>query len=254
MIYVSLSRVQRLEQLFILEELPENKMKPWMDALEEMHRLDVKDLSKVSECPFKLSSMNILSLTAHFEDLSSDADLNSSDVLCLQETWLKPDDSLEEMTLPQKQLCANSVRRGAGIATYFSDRFKETHSFTAMSYQMTAVSSEDKAVINIYRSSNANDNLLIAHMETIITDHAEKEIFICADWNFCHIEEKNHKIYKYLISKLFTPTRNQLTATHKKGRCLDVIWSRGLMKIEAGSKYVYYSDHAQQFIKEVSIK
>ena len=35
MIYVALSRVQCLEQLFILEKLPIEKIKPWPDAILE---------------------------------------------------------------------------------------------------------------------------------------------------------------------------------------------------------------------------
>ena len=43
MVYVALSRVQCLEQLYILDELPVDKMKPWDDAFTEMARLDALD-------------------------------------------------------------------------------------------------------------------------------------------------------------------------------------------------------------------
>lgn len=41
-----LSRVQCLSQLFILETLPANKIKPWPDAIDEVARLEHIDISK----------------------------------------------------------------------------------------------------------------------------------------------------------------------------------------------------------------
>ena len=67
MVYVALSRVQCLSQLYILEELPIEKMMPWMDAIEEMKRLDLIDAERrQSEQTFKLVSMNTRSLQAHY--------------------------------------------------------------------------------------------------------------------------------------------------------------------------------------------
>ena len=201
MVYVSLSRVQRLEQLYILDELPKDKMKPWPDALEEMRRLDDKDQnSEKNKWSFKLTSMNIYSLRAHFADILADNDMNSSDVICLQESWLGPDEDSTEFDIPSKQLIVNSIRRGAGIATYFSDKFQELCSVTAMSYQLNAVSSKDTVVVNIYRSSDANDKVLLKHLERVIQSESEKSIFICGDWNFCHIEQRNHAFFQFLLN------------------------------------------------------
>ena len=41
--YVSLSRVQSLSQPFILEKVPTEKVRPWMDAVEQITRLDNLD-------------------------------------------------------------------------------------------------------------------------------------------------------------------------------------------------------------------
>ena len=41
--YVSLSRVQSLSQPFILEKVPTEKVQPWMDAVEQITRLDNLD-------------------------------------------------------------------------------------------------------------------------------------------------------------------------------------------------------------------
>ena len=249
MIYVSLSRVQRLEQLYILEDLPESKIKPWQDAKEEMNRLNEKDLSKWEQLNFKLSSMNIYSLQAHFEDLLRDEDMVSSNVICLQESWLQPDQNIDGFSLAGKQQSINSVRTGRGIVTYYSPDFKEMHSFTATSYQITSISSNDTTVINMYRSSNANDKVLLNHLKEILETENEKDVYICTDLNLCHIEDKNHFLIQFLLDNSFSITRDPLTGTHKKGRCLDMIWYRGSLQVESSIKFVYYSDHAQNFVK-----
>ena len=40
---MSLSRVQSLSQPFILEKVPTEKVRPWMDAVEQITRLDNLD-------------------------------------------------------------------------------------------------------------------------------------------------------------------------------------------------------------------
>ena len=251
MIYVSLSRVQRLEQLYILGELPESKMKPWQDAKEEMERLNEKDQSTREKHTFKLSSMNICSLQAHFEDLIEDEDMMSSQVICLQETWLHPNVNDDGFSLPGRHKSINSVRKGAGIVTYYSTEFQEQkqNSITATYYQISSITSNDRTVINIYRSSDSNDEGLLTHLERIISAKNEKDVYICGDFNLCHIEDKNHSIFQLFQDHSFSITRNPLTGTHKRGRCLDTIWYRGTREATSQTKFVYYSDHAQQIVK-----
>ena len=68
MIYVGLSRVQVLTQLYILakfDKLPEHKTVPWPDAMEEMERLEKLDLRKSIPAlsnEFEIVSLNIISL------------------------------------------------------------------------------------------------------------------------------------------------------------------------------------------------
>ena len=97
MVYVGLSRVQALTQLYILaksDNLPVDKIVPWADAMEEMGRLEKLDLSKpipVISNEFEIVSLNIISLRTHYEDIKVDPNLMSAKVLLLQETSL-PDD------------------------------------------------------------------------------------------------------------------------------------------------------------------
>ena len=250
MIYVALSRVQCLEQLFILEDLPAEKIKPWEDALEEMERLDALDQARETKEVCRVSTMNIRSLQSHFEDLIRDYSLLSSTVICIQETWLKPEDDGFNYQIDGKTLYLNSVRRGAGILTYCDETFEHIKDIKALTYQLTAIESINIRIINIYRSSNANYVTIKEAIQSLI-DIDSKSILICGDWNFCHRDEYNQPIYQFLIENNFVPAQIPPQATHSAGRCLDMIWTRFLRSDAdhiSWNNFVYYTDHAQLFL------
>ena len=135
MVYVSLSRVQSLSQLFILEKLPVEKVRPWMDAVEQMTRLDNLDEERRTNQNREifLMSLNIYSIMAKYEDLKADLMLSRAKVLCLQETWLRPDRPASYDLTGFSAKHFNTVRRGAGIATYFNAPFSFVRDITAVS-------------------------------------------------------------------------------------------------------------------------
>ena len=117
--YVMASRVQELEQLYILEELPKDKIYPSQAALEEIKRLlsvsvnrnqtpwEAEDNSKT-----KLSFLNCRSIKNKFENIREDKCLLKSDVMILMETWLEPEDRNVEYLLQDYQ--ANFISQGKG--------------------------------------------------------------------------------------------------------------------------------------------
>ena len=126
MVYVALSRVQCLDQLYILESLPIDKIKPWIDAVEEMKRLDQLDKERQKSVVFKLVSMNTNSLEAHYQDILADNELLSSTVVCLQETWTKPEDTNNMYQITDKTCHLNSIRRCAGLLVLISVKISHT--------------------------------------------------------------------------------------------------------------------------------
>lgn len=249
MVYVALSRVQCLDQLYILEELPVDKIKPWMDAVEEMKRLDQLDKERNQLVTFKLVSMNTNSLQAHFQDILADNELLSSTIICLQETWTKPEDTNTKYPIEERTCHLNSVRRGAGLATYFTKEFTHLKDVTAVTYQITAITSDNTTIVNVYRSSDANNQTVIRSLNSIIEGET-KSIILCGDFNFCHRDEKKHPIYLYLIKNHFVPTIQPPKPTHREGRCIDMIWTRYTQSLNAIShlSFVYYTDHGQFYL------
>ena len=246
MCYVALSRVQCLEQLFILEKLPVDKMKPWPDAVEEMHRLDDIDRKRKRFSKFSICTLNVNSFSPHYQDITVDRILTEKSVICLQETWLSVNDNPSNFPIGIKLCHFNSVRKGAGIATYFNESFKHLKDFSAVSYQISVFASNDQVVVNIYRSKFACTDIFLKNLSTVVIDRT-KEFFVCADWNICAREEKNHPILQFLSNNNFTPVIQPPKATQREGRCIDMIWTRGIeqQKYASHIDFKYYTDHGQ---------
>ena len=129
MVYVMLSRVQCLSQLFILDSLPQNKnlFKPWDCAHTELNRLELNDISQqpnTSPSIIQIMSLNVRSLPAHIQHIQGHYALMSAQLILLQETWLPTTpQSTHPYTIQHKQQHFNNAGRGKGIATYFTPDF-----------------------------------------------------------------------------------------------------------------------------------
>ena len=242
-----LSRVQCLDQLFILESLPEAKMKPFPEALEELERLNEIDISKSQELDsfhLKIVSLNTRSLNAHMEDIKKDLDLLSYDVICLQETWLDPFE-IEIYSLEGKQKRLNSKGNGKGVATYYPPNFDLFHNISEETFQITSITSTELTIVNVYRSSNSNDDSLIEKLNGLFSSDS-KSIILCGDMNFCQRDEMNHPVLTFLKQKRFIQGLDPPRATHRDGRCLDQLHFRLNKNIQVKTVLVepcYFSDH-----------
>ena len=248
MIYVMLSRVQCLKQLFILESLPEDKMRAFPEALEEWKRLQSLDISKPDEfnpSNLKITSLNTRSLNAHIDDIKKDRALLSSDVICLQETWVNESDKNSEIyLLREKQAQLIKKGKGKGTATYHSSTFELQVNICEETYQLTSITSTYLTVINLYRSSNCNDACLIEKLTGLVSTH--KSIILCGDFNICQREQMDHQLLSYLRKNKFIPGFDPPQASHMSGRCLDQVYTRLEKNIQVNSidlQPCYFSDH-----------
>ena len=95
--YVMLSRIKELKQLYILEDLPENKIYPIQKALEEIRRLQKVSMNNNPTLWYTESNPNVIKvcylntrlLVNKFKNITADISLQESDVLVLAETWIQ---------------------------------------------------------------------------------------------------------------------------------------------------------------------
>ena len=227
MVYVMLSRVQSLSQLFILEGVPWEKVKPYQLAYAECERLTRVDITqyRVSTYPdiYQIVSLNVSSLKRHISDVMSNQLLCENEVICVQETWFGEDEEIgEDYIIPGRVGMFVSVGRGRGVAVFYHPKFTESRCVKKPSYQMAAVSYKDLTVINLYRSNEANTEELIHDFKTLIQNYGEQQtLVVCGDFNFCEREEKLHPFRRMLMSHNFISLLRPAQATHQEGRCLD---------------------------------
>ena len=166
-----LSRVQCLHQLYILESLPESKMNPFPEAVEELERLKSLDISEhlvTNHDHLKIMSLNTRSLTAHFKDILSDQNIMSLDIICLQETWLHQfENETENFAIEGKKVQFNNRGKGKGIATFYPPNFELQMHISEDGFQITSISSSKLNIINIYRSKKSDDNSFIKHLDQL---------------------------------------------------------------------------------------
>ena len=100
MAYIMLSRVQELTQLYILGFVPEQNIKAHPLALQELKRMqDVAINNTLKEKKPKIFSVNAYSLKGHYEHIKSGSMVQSSEVICVQETWIDPVEETTDLNL-----------------------------------------------------------------------------------------------------------------------------------------------------------
>ena len=202
--YVMLSRVETLNQLFILGDPPDSKLYASHQALEEherLYRVSINRNKPMWEQTFnwscKIALLNCRSLTMHIKDMRSDPILSFSDIICLNETWMKSNMVDEQLNIPGFELHLNSSGVGKGIGTYFkSGLFSPQVNITKPLAQITLLSSPDLDVVNVYRSQGMNNTDLAHDLRDIIDK--SKLTLICGDFNLCYVDDRSNEVTRLL--------------------------------------------------------
>ena len=162
--YVMLSRVQRLDQIYILDEFDNKYLKLSRTGLDELQRLEDISFNRNptpwhDNCPeiVHIASLNCAGLRAHFQDILLDNKLLRADVLHLDETSVEASHSTEErFSIPNFYASFASVGNGKGVVTYTKKALPQ-RSIIKPNVQIvkTTVASNLES-INVYRSSDAS--------------------------------------------------------------------------------------------------
>ena len=115
MVYVILSRVQEICQLFILNCVPTKRIYADPDALLELERLNKISMNN-NPTSWETKSLNVLkifafncqSLKPKLSHIRSDPIANQGDALCLSESWLMSDIVEKELEIEHYKIDLNS--------------------------------------------------------------------------------------------------------------------------------------------------
>ena len=244
MVYVMLSRVCSLIQIYILNAFDEKKMHPNAKAMAELKRLESIDVKNNKETTdiLKIYSLNCRSLRKHYEDIISDSEILQSDLICLQETWIEMDNDCKEYEIASHSLHPNNRGKGKGIVTFYKkDQFKHITDINEELMQLSKFSSTNQDVITIYRSQNCSYELLNKGINKLMTQ--KKPTLVVGDFNFC-FKEHTTSTKKFFVRNNFNQLVNE--PTHIGGHILDqAYWSDDCFNIECTAEVQgkYYSDH-----------
>ena len=251
--YVMLSRVQAIEQLFILDSLPEHKIYSCSQALDELSRLSNAALNN-NYRKINILSCNIRSLQKHFGDIRAYPQIENSDVICLQETWLDPL-ATSSFSIGDLKTHSNSVGRGKGIVTFYNDKFEHIKSVREAKYQMTKISSSKEDIINIYRSEGASSEQLIKDFKILF--NRKKKTFIVGDLNICYSKDRFHRVLRALTSLGFKSLVQY--PTHVSGGYIDHMHvysppdAEQEIKVNVQQQGVYFTDHDLILMSDITV-
>ena len=171
--YVMLSRVQSLEQLFILEKLPTEKLYVDTKALGEVRRLEENSINnnpspwdKEDQGVTKIVFLNARSIKNKFRMIETDQNLQKADAILLSETWIE--EGTHNYILGDYHCSFNGGGRGQGTAVFYREEFKVETEIEEDRVNITKLSRENLDIIAIYRSSNGKMETLLKHIKSLI--------------------------------------------------------------------------------------
>jgi hypothetical protein len=248
--YVMLGRAQALDQVFIQDQLKPDKIWASPQALAECELMNARSINneKTGWYPdqsntIKIAALNVARLRPHMADLWEDPTLLKADLIHLCETWVRPDDNLEQFNMPGYTAQFLNVGDGKGIVTYFTKMFVHQDDVIADGYQATRFSSDNIDSIHVYRSQNGSIDDLIHTFNNMI--QGSRTTLITGDFNICLRKTPNNRLSTFLQGLGFNQLNSQ--PTHIEGGQIDHVYLRdtgSIFKAPCVLRYSpYYSDH-----------
>ena len=169
----------------------------------------------------------------------------NSDVVLVQQTCLKIDDSTDKYEITNYNSYFNSYGDGKGIALFFKDNFKHIDDISKQDYQISKLQSLEYEIICVYRSSDSVKSSQINFLMDLRKMISEnKRTIILGDFNFNALCPKQNFIFGELETWNFKQIIKE--PTHIQGGLIDHCYvsnTLNLNSVSATQKSVYYTDH-----------
>ena len=254
--YVMLSRIQKMDQLYLIS-FNTKWMKPWPEALVEANKIKEASLASrenLLKDPWnvydsnvlKMVSLNIQSLPSNILNLRADPTILEADIICLQETFLHS--SQEVPTLSEEYVSYHvGEGQGKGVLVYIRDSVqdwlvgqpvrKEMESAWCLKMSFTQFDA-----LTVYRSPklrNSAQCLRFIEMINSLIDPSRPTV-ICGDFNYDYWKQPNDRLRVTLDNQHFTQIVT--VPTTLSGNCIDHVYVRGLSHTHK-MYYPYYTNH-----------
>ena len=249
--YVMLSRIQKIDQLFIYENFDTEKIKISPIALRELKRL--KSIShnenpspwkKENNKSIKVAMLNCAGLRSHIVDIKNDKVLLKAHVLQFVETSLEKNSASNDLEIEGYSSHFLNISRGKGQAIYTrEDSICFARNVIDNGIQVSKFISSGLLLIAVYRSQNGNIGTLLEILMDMISRN--DAVLIVGDFNICNNKKKNNAIRTTLLDKRFKLLVEE--STQIMGGFIDHAYWKGdeeLWETPCLERYSpYYSDH-----------
>ena len=228
MAYVMLSRVESINQLYILEECDSSKIYGSMQAIKELERMNKvavnqqpSDWNDMAKKRIRISILNCGSLRPQLEHIRMDPVMTVSDIICLTETWLWTDEEKDPFNLEGYDVNHNAVGRGKGISVYYkSSLITHIEDIKEDKIQVSKFSGEKLDLLVVYRAPNGNDGGLRDHITRLVD--LNRPTMVCGDFNMCYKGNKKNRTTTFLLKNGFNQHVDE--ATHVEGGHIDHVY------------------------------
>ena len=250
MAYVMLSRVESIDQLYILESLNETKIYRNSNAIKELRKMNKMSVNQkpsiwnnLDMACTRISSLNCGSLRHQLPHIKEDTILNISDVICFTETWLWENEDTSRYKLDGYKAHHLAVGKGKGISVYYREsKFRHIEDVTTEKIQLTKLSGKSLDLIAVYKAPKGNDGMLRDQLQCLINEN--RSTIICGDFNLCFVDNRNCRTTKYLTSSKFKQLVHE--ATHIDGGHIDHVYLKSdcvVGIVQLYSPYYTAKDH-----------
>ena len=229
--YVMFSRVEKMNQLFILNSLNSDKIVCDQKGKEETERLQKKSWNEnpgpwmiPDRKSLKIASLNCNRLQPHLQYMQNDDRLLKADVVHVQETWVKPN-TTSDLNIENYHSYFVSVGNGKGIASYYRDTGATFEDHKTDTFQVSKLTVNNVASINVYRSAGDNQAELVSVLSRMIDDSDDQAILVSGDFNICTMDKPNNPVTRALKDRGFHLLVD--VATHIRGGHIDHLYWRG---------------------------
>ena len=249
--YVMLSRVQELDQVYIIDKFNPKKLYPSRAALNEVKRMNEKSVNKnptkwwrTEVDTLKIATLNCAGLKAHFSDIEVDETLHQADIIHLMEISLEETDSEESFNLRGYTMFFIKVGSGKGIMTYYKkEKVSVKAAIKSSHYQVIKFQHDKIDIFNVYRSQQGHPLNLLLDIKKEMKDN-DRSAIISGDFNLCYLENWSNRLIQGLLDMNFQQLVHE--PTHIKGRHIDHVYlkNENLEMDTTIYRYSpYYSDH-----------
>ena len=133
-----------------------------------------------------------------------------SDVMCITETWLWPNEDSSAYDLNGYNVRHNSVGKGKGVSVYYkSSKFVHIEDINEEKIQISKFSGEKIDLVVVYRAPNGNDGKLRDHLVHLID--VNRSTMVSGDFNMCYVDNKKNRTTTFLLNNGFKQYVKQAT-------------------------------------------